>query len=254
MPYTKYNDPWVDADSATGGGDESTPIPAAALDHIEEGIADAHDELANLSADAADIVVTPVGNLAATNAQTALQELQGDIDALDTRVDDLEAASFPWQIVFTALSNEPPASSYATLDTRNSHPVLDFDASSVEYAVFRGVLPTGYGGGGVTVKVIWAASSATSGNCVWYAQWERINAGGQDIDSDSFATTTGVVAAADTVSGETSESSINFADGSEMDSLAAGEMFRLKVSRGAADGSDTMTGDAELLAVVVTEQ
>jgi hypothetical protein len=38
MPYTKYNDPWVDADAATGGGDESTPIVAAALDHIESGI------------------------------------------------------------------------------------------------------------------------------------------------------------------------------------------------------------------------
>lgn len=39
MSYTKYNDPWVDADAATGGGDESTPLVAAALDHIEAGIA-----------------------------------------------------------------------------------------------------------------------------------------------------------------------------------------------------------------------
>ncbi len=36
MAYTKYHDPWVDASAATGGGDESTPIVAAALNHIGE--------------------------------------------------------------------------------------------------------------------------------------------------------------------------------------------------------------------------
>ena len=41
MPYVKANDPWVDADSATGGGDETTPLNAAELDHIEAGIATA---------------------------------------------------------------------------------------------------------------------------------------------------------------------------------------------------------------------
>lgn len=43
MAYTKYHDPWADADSATGGGDESTPLVAAALDHIEAGIEAAAD-------------------------------------------------------------------------------------------------------------------------------------------------------------------------------------------------------------------
>lgn len=39
MPYVKYHDPWADANAATGGGDETTPIVAAAFDHIETGIA-----------------------------------------------------------------------------------------------------------------------------------------------------------------------------------------------------------------------
>lgn len=39
MAYSKFHDPWHDADSALGGGDESTPLTAAALDHIETGIA-----------------------------------------------------------------------------------------------------------------------------------------------------------------------------------------------------------------------
>lgn len=41
MAYTKYHDPWADADGATGGGDETTPLVAAALDHIEQGVFDA---------------------------------------------------------------------------------------------------------------------------------------------------------------------------------------------------------------------
>lgn len=38
MAYTKYHDPWHDADASTGGGNETTPLVAAALDWIEAGI------------------------------------------------------------------------------------------------------------------------------------------------------------------------------------------------------------------------
>lgn len=38
-----------------------------------------------------------------------------------------------------------------------------------------------------------------------------------------------------------------------MDSLAAGEAFRLKVTRDADNASDTMAGDAELIGVEIKE-
>jgi hypothetical protein len=38
-----------------------------------------------------------------------------------------------------------------------------------------------------------------------------------------------------------------------MDSLAAGESFRLRIYRDADNGSDTMTNDAELLRIEVRE-
>lgn len=256
--YTKYNDPWVDADSATGGGDESTPIPAAALDHIEAGIDTAHSELqAHLddtsdAHDASAISIADVaGDFTATDVEGALAEIQTDVEAMSAA---LGSVSLEWRIVFFPLGAEAPPSVFATLDTRNSHPVLDFDASTVEWTAWTGVLPSSYAGGGVNVKIIWAATSATAGNVVWEAGFERIPVGALDIDADSWATGQTSTGAADSVSGETTETTIALSNGAQMDSLAAGEMFRLYVQRNATNGSDTMTGDAELLAVVVTEQ
>lgn len=38
-------------------------------------------------------------------------------------------------LIFTPQCNEPPAVDFATLDLRNSHLVLDFDATAIESAV-----------------------------------------------------------------------------------------------------------------------
>lgn len=64
-------------------------------------------------------------------------------------------------VQFTPLANEPPASAFATLDTRNAHVVLDFDGSTDEEAVFSGVLPTHYSGGGLTIETLSSTSSVT---------------------------------------------------------------------------------------------
>ncbi|MHC4500358.1 MAG: hypothetical protein ACYS21_14740, partial [Planctomycetota bacterium] len=90
-------------------------------------------------------------------------------------------------LIFTPLHNEPPASNYATLDIRNQHPVLDFDAATNESAVLTGVMLRNYTGGGITVYLHYAMSSAISGDVDWDVAFERIGDGQQDIDSDGFA-------------------------------------------------------------------
>jgi hypothetical protein len=147
--------------------------------------------------------------------------------------------------VFTPLHNEPPASNPATLDTRNQHPVLDFDATTNESAVFSGVMPRHYGGGGVTVYLHYAMSSAEADTVDWDVAWERIGDQQLDIDGDSFAAVNSVDNT--TVPGTTGLVDIvnvPFTDGADMDSVAVGEGFRLKVTRDAA--SDDAAGDAEL--------
>ncbi len=155
-------------------------------------------------------------------------------------------------LVFTPLHNEPPSSNYATIDLRNLHPVLDFDAGTNESAVFSAVMPRNYGGGGVTVNLHYAMSSAEADTVDWDVAFERIGDQQQDLDSDGFAAVNSVDNT--TVPGTTGLVdivSVAFTDGADMDSVAVGEGFRLKVTRDAS--SDDAAGDAELVFVEIKE-
>ena len=156
-------------------------------------------------------------------------------------------------LILTPLHNEPPASNPATLDTRNQHPVLDFDATTNEDAVFSAVMPRSYAATtGLTVYIHYAMSSATSGDVDWDVAFERIGDQQQDIDSDSFAAANSVDnTTVPGTSGNVDIVSVTFTDGADMDSVAVGEGFRMKVTRDAA--SDTATGDAELRFLEVKE-
>lgn len=152
--------------------------------------------------------------------------------------------------------NEPPAASYATLDTRNGHLCLDFDGSADEEAVFSGWLPPYYAGGGLTVKTFWSFTSATSGTLRVQGDVERINLSGLDLDADSFTGTfQSAGGSAPATSGQVIAVTIAFTSGAQMDALVAGELFRLKIRRDAdgTSGTDDITTDAELLAVILTE-
>lgn len=154
--------------------------------------------------------------------------------------------------IFTPAHNEPPSASYATLDLRNGHPVLDYDAAADENGVFTDVLPRAYAGGGLTVRLWWLATSATTGDVKWNVQIERMDTG-TDLDADSFAAAQTATTTTSATSGAPVSTDVAFTSGAQMDSLAAGESFRLKVTRDANDAADTMTGDAELLSVEIKE-
>lgn len=151
--------------------------------------------------------------------------------------------------------SEPPSANYATQDVRNGHPVLDFDAATDESALWTADLPANYSGGGLTVILKWAATSATSGTCRWDVSIERNDDEGLDIDADSFASAQSVGASAPATSGQWQYSTVTFTSGAQMDSLAAGELFRIKVTRDAdgSGGTDDMTGDAELGGITIKE-
>lgn len=156
-------------------------------------------------------------------------------------------------LIFHPYNNEPPTANYATLDTRNQHPCLDFDAATNESAVFSSIMPQHYAGTtGIRVYLHYAMSSAEANTIDWDVAWERIGDQQLDIDGDSFAAANSVDNT--TVPGTTGLVDIvnvAFTDGADMDSVVAGESFRLKVTRDAV--SDDAAGDAELVKAELRE-
>ena len=146
---------------------------------------------------------------------------------------------------WTMRDNQPPASAFATLDTRNSQLVLNFDAATQESAVFVGAVPENCTlSSGIVVRLWWMGATATSGNVRWGVSFERT---GTDMDADSFDSVTQATGAANGTSGIETLTTIT---ATAIDSLAAGDKFRLRVTRIADDATnDTMTGDAQLVAV-----
>lgn len=157
-------------------------------------------------------------------------------------------------VVSNVHSYDPPASAYAQVDTRNGHRCLDFDDATDESAVFSLVMPQHYAGGGISIYPHFAMTSATSGNVVLTVELERIADGGQDLDSDGFAAAVSATIAVPGTSGVVeSSSTIALTDGAQMDSVAAGDAFRLRITRDADNASDTATGDLELIRVEIRE-
>jgi len=163
---------------------------------------------------------------------------------------------------FFPQDGEPPATLFATLDTiaGTSTPaeaiaVLDFDDTTQEYMDFSGVMPPHYGGGGVTVTVIFSAAEAATDVVAWQAAFRRIADEAEDLDTTAHTYDFNeVVATAPSAVGEVAYDAITFTDGAGMDSVAAGEHFRLRVTRDPTPSSGTdVTGDASIHAIVITE-
>lgn len=142
----------------------------------------------------------------------------------------------------------PPTSAFAPHIRRNNHLLAAFDAATAESLDFEDVMDRRYtAGASVTVTVIWTSDTATTGNVVWSLQAERHNTA-QDLDVDGFAAAVTVTSAAPATAGAPVYATVTLTN-AQLDGVAAGEHFRLRVTRAAADAGDTMAGDAHLIAV-----
>lgn len=161
--------------------------------------------------------------------------------------------------VFKPQDGIPPATNYATLDARVGTNitglVLDFDDTTDETIWFQGYMPANYAGGGVTVIVQWMATSATSGAISLDVAFMSISDDADDIDTKAFAAVNNANPTTASATGEVDYVSITFTDGADMDSVAASELFFLKVTRDAngTTSTDDMAGDMELLQVTIKE-
>jgi hypothetical protein len=151
---------------------------------------------------------------------------------------------------FTPFDAVPATSNFPTLDVVAGSnfpvPALDFDAATEETCFLN------YGSGDLTLKIQWYADTANSGNVIWGAALAAItpNSDTQDIETKAFATAQTVT---DSHLGTTGqrlhECEITI---SNLDGLAAGDWCALKFYRDADAGGDTMSGDASLVALILT--
>lgn len=127
---------------------------------------------------------------------------------------------------------------------------LAFDAGTVETA-FLTFLAQAYGSGNLSLKLQWYADTASSGDVVWGAAVAAItpDTDSQDIETKAFATAQTVT---DSHLGTTGQRvhtcTITITN---LDSIAADDYVALKLYRDAANGSDTMAGDALLVSAVL---
>ena len=147
-----------------------------------------------------------------------------------------------------------PVNCVATPDEANSGPVLDFDASVNEIAMFSAVMPANYGGGGLTCNLAITSTTAT-GDMSWAMfmksitkEVDNINAVGEDpsalkvFAAPNFNTAFDAAASA----GDEAQETTGFTNGADMDSIAVNERFSVLLMRDAQDGTnDDMAADAQ---------
>jgi len=159
--------------------------------------------------------------------------------------------------VFTPLNNQPPTgtSAFATLDTRSAGvAVLDFDSTALESAIFVGCLPeAAVTTSGLKVRLAWTADTVTNTDAVvWAIQWQRIDTS-TDLDTDAFSNTVTATAAASGTAGVPVITEITITGTANLDSLVAGDFYRIKISRDGTNASDALTNDACLVGVEIRD-
>lgn len=157
------------------------------------------------------------------------------------------------RFVLTPYAAEFPATNFPQLQLVNRRPVLSFDAGTAETCQWTGIAPVGLAAGyKATVYAIMA--SATSGKVDFTVSVEAVtSADAVDLDAgDSFDTANAITAP--TVPGTAGYLFSFECTLTNADSIAAGDYFRIQLTRDATDGTnDTATGDCHVLAVELSD-
>lgn len=147
-----------------------------------------------------------------------------------------------------------PTSNYAQFKSVNgtNFPVnsLAFDATTDETVFFRGVV-NNFGSGGLEVRLRWYADTANSGTCIWGVSIAAItaNVDTQDVETKPLATEQTVTATHPGGTIHRLQEAIAII--SNLDNVAELDDLTLRVTRKASAAADTMTGDAQLVGVLV---
>ena len=162
------------------------------------------------------------------------------------KVAGTETIWVPAQAMFGTTTNGADAQAVETTATRPELKVLDFDASTAEYAQFSIAMPKSWDLGTVTYQVFWSPGDTDTGNAIFGLQGLACTEGdtadavfgtAQEVTDAGIGTVEDVqmtsVSSAMTIAGSPADDDYTF----------------FQLYRDAADGSDTFTGDARVLGI-----
>jgi len=151
----------------------------------------------------------------------------------------------PSSAMYGATTNGADPQQVETTATRPDMKVLDFDASTAEYAQFSVAFPKSWNAGTVTYQVYWSPGSTNTGDCIFGLQ--GVSCGDSDTIDVAFGTGVEVT---DAGIGTVEDQQITSESGAVTISNAGdGEQTYFQLYRDAADGSDTFSADARVLGI-----
>ena len=152
----------------------------------------------------------------------------------------------PAQAMFGTTTNGADAQAVETTATRPELKVLDFDASTNEYAQFSIAMPKSWNLGTVTWQAFWSPSTTNGGDCIFGLQ--GVGCANDDTADVVFGTATEVT---DTAIGTVEDVQVTSASGATTiaGTPADDDLTFFQLFRNAADGSDTFTGDARVMGI-----
>ena len=157
-----------------------------------------------------------------------------------------ETIWIPAQAMFGTTTNGADAQAVETTAVRPELKVLDFDASTNEYAQFSVAMPKSWNLGTVTWQAFWSPSTTNGGDCIFGLQ--GVGCANDDTADVVFGTATEVT---DAAIGTVEDVQVTSASGATTiaGTPADDDLTFFQLFRNAADGSDTFTGDARLLGI-----
>jgi len=195
------------------------------------------------------VTITDGANGNITLAPNGTGEVQATDQADATaavKIAGKETMWIPANAFYLPTTNPAEAASVETTATRPELKVLDFDASTAQYAQFAIAMPKSWNLGTVTYKVFWSPGNTNTDNCIFGVQGVSCTEG--DTADVVFGTAVEVTdAGIGTIEDVqmTAESGAITIAGSPADD----DQTFFQLYRDAADGSDTFTGDARVLGI-----
>ena len=164
------------------------------------------------------------------------------------KIAGLETMWVPASAMYGATTNPADAQQVETTAVRPDMKVLDFDASTDEFAQFSVAFPKSWNEGTVTYQVYWTPSSTDTGDCIFGLQGVAIGDG--DTIDVAYGTAVNVTDAGIGTIEDQQVSAVSSAI-TIAGSPAVDQQTYFQLYRDANAGGDTFTGDARVLGIKI---